>query len=773
MKEKLYTKTAKGIGIGIHIVSLSILLIGVVLGAVLMNVSGGDLSAIWNSQSYEESDALQQKLQEEAIYTVNDYLWQRQYLETDGEFDSAKFIDVMSFSGNTYQVFRDKKALEYSVEELRNWYNSSEFQYIYGYYGDDFYNFYYNDYYYDENVSLDYEEIATETASPSQETRRYTSEGSLILPGGQVFREQYTPKGYESLKEYSEKNNVPLDVCYEALYNTLTRIEDAIYWYQDSLELLDPENTNLRYIAKEDGAIISTNIPEGEKSRNTISAVTDINGYEIETYVNMDYPVQDEYWQYANSYNRFAGKIGWIAACMIVGAVGTLVSVVYLTIVAGHVKEKGGITLCRIDKPRLELALLIWGVIAALTVLGMIGAGAWCSKMLLREYYLGTIEGNISLIVMILVMLAGGALSITGYLSLVRRIKAKTLGKNSYCYLLVNMGKTVIHGIKVSAKLMALFGIYVLFMLAFVLIGGGFGLFLALILNVLVGWLIAKDAVARQKIMEGLERISGGELNHKIDPEDMNDLHLDMAQQINSVGGGLEAAVEQSLKNERMKTDLITNVSHDIKTPLTSIINYVDLLKREDIHNEKAKGYIDILDQKSQRLKHLTEDLVEASKISSGNVVLELVRMDFNEILQQALGEFEERFEKRGLKLVVKRPEKPMVIEADGRRIWRILENLFQNVVKYAMPDTRVYVELEQNGKNMIFTLKNISEHALNINADELTERFIRGDVSRSTEGSGLGLSIAKNLTTIQKGQFDIYLDGDLFKVTITFGLID
>lgn len=772
MKEKLYTKTAKGIGIAFYMISLSVLAASIVQGVVLLNACGGNLSAAFNSTVYEESDALQQSLQEDAVCTVNDYLWQRQYLETDGEFDSEKYIDVLSFSGSSYQVASDKEPLEYRVGELRDWYNSSEFQYILGYYGEDFYSFFYEDYYYDEydeDVVPEYDEITVE----SMESRRYTSEGLLILPGGQVFQERYAPRGYESLKDYSEKNNVPLETCYQSLYDALNQIENSIYWYYDSMELLDPENTNLRYTAKEDGTIVSTNIPKGEKANQSISAIVEINGYVIETYIDTDYPVKDKYWEYANSYNRFAGKMGWIAAALIIGALGTIGSMIYLTIVSGHVKEKEGIAICWLDKPKLELALLIWGVIGFFTVFGILCAGDWYVQVLLREYYLGTAEGILSLVFVILAVLAGGALAITGYLSLVRRIKEKTLIKNSYSYQLFNMGKTFIQGVKVSVKLMVLFGVYVLFMLAFVLIGGGSGLLLALILNVLVGWVIARDAIARQKIMEGLERISGGELDYKINLDDMDELHLDMAQQINSVGGGLEAAVEQSLKNERMKTDLITNVSHDIKTPLTSIINYVDLLKREDIHNEKAKGYIDILDQKSQRLKHLTEDLVEASKISSGNVVLELVRMDFNEILQQALGEFEERFEKRGLKLVVKRPEKPMVIEADGRRIWRILENLFQNVVKYAMPDTRVYVELEQNGKNMIFTLKNISEHALNINADELTERFIRGDVSRSTEGSGLGLSIAKNLTTIQKGQFDIYLDGDLFKVTITFGLID
>ena len=228
-------------------------------------------------------------------------------------------------------------------------------------------------------------------------------------------------------------------------------------------------------------------------------------------------------------------------------------------------------------------------------------------------------------------------------------------------------------------------------------------------------------------------------------------------------------AVEQSVKDERLKSDLITNVSHDIKTPLTSIINYVDLLKREDIQNERAKNYIAILEDKSQRLKHLTDDLVEASKISSGNIKLEFTRINFQELIQQTNGEFCEKFEDKGLQLVVNMPKEPVVIEADGRRLWRIIENLYNNAAKYAMPNTRVYVDLTVVGHMVRFSIKNISEQPLNIQAEELTERFIRGDVARSTEGSGLGLSIAKNLTELQKGTFDIYLDGDLFKITIIF----
>ncbi len=298
---------------------------------------------------------------------------------------------------------------------------------------------------------------------------------------------------------------------------------------------------------------------------------------------------------------------------------------------------------------------------------------------------------------------------------------------------------------------------------------GIFGILLLIALDIAVGAALLQQAQQRKRVLDGIRKISEGDLSHQITTEKLSGDSLLMAEAINHIGEGLSTAVEQSVKDERLKTDLITNVSHDIKTPLTSIINYVDLLKREDIQNERARNYIAILEDKSQRLKHLTDDLVEASKISSGNVKLELVRINFQELINQTNGEFSEKFEDRELQLVVNMPKEPVIIEADGRRIWRILENVYGNVAKYAMPRTRVYVELTVVGHMVRFHIKNISEQPLNIQAGELTERFIRGDVARSTEGSGLGLSIAKTLTELQKGSFDIYLDGDLFKITIIF----
>ena len=269
--------------------------------------------------------------------------------------------------------------------------------------------------------------------------------------------------------------------------------------------------------------------------------------------------------------------------------------------------------------------------------------------------------------------------------------------------------------------------------------------------------------------MDGLKKISDGELQYKIKTDTLTGKQKVMAEYINNIGGGLDAAVENSLKKERMQTELITNVSHDLKTPLTSIINYVDLMKRENPTDPKIQEYLRILDEKSQRLKVLTEDVVEASKASTGNIKLEMNDIDFVEMVQQVIGEFEEKFQEKNLTMMVHFTDEPSIIYADGQRMWRVLENVFGNVVKYAMEGTRVYAEISNRNKKVTFSLKNISAQPLNISADELTERFIRGDISRSTEGSGLGLSIAKSLTELQGGEFKLYLDGDLFKVMITF----
>ena len=224
------------------------------------------------------------------------------------------------------------------------------------------------------------------------------------------------------------------------------------------------------------------------------------------------------------------------------------------------------------------------------------------------------------------------------------------------------------------------------------------------------------------------------------------------------------------MKSERMRTELITNVSHDIKTPLTSIINFVDLMKKPH-SDEEGEEYLAVLDRQSQRLKRLIDDLMDMSKASSGNMSLELVKIDGAETVNQALGEFADKLERAGLTPVFRHPEEPVLIRADGKHLWRVLSNLLGNAVKYALPDTRLYIDLMELQGNGVIAIKNISREQLNVDAEELMERFVRGDASRNTEGSGLGLNIAKSLTELQGGQMHLTVDGDLFKVTLIFPL--
>ncbi|MCR5279041.1 MAG: hypothetical protein K6E19_06330 [Lachnospiraceae bacterium] len=322
---------------------------------------------------------------------------------------------------------------------------------------------------------------------------------------------------------------------------------------------------------------------------------------------------------------------------------------------------------------------------------------------------------------------------------------------------------------------------YILFLLLNIFFGSviifgsrkAIALVTVMLFDIIVGAVLFNRSMERKRIIDGIRRINAGEYDYQINDRHMHGDNKEFADAVNNIGHAIKTAVDSNIKDEKMKADLITNVSHDIKTPLTSIINYVDLLKRENIKNDKAAKYISILDEKSQRLKQLTFDLVEASKITSGNIKLDMNRIDFNELLNQAIGEFEERFEERGLSVIKNVKGANMHILADPARMWRVIENLFNNIYKYALENTRVYLDLENvkvdNDMLVIMSLKNISGQKLNIPAEELTERFIRGDVSRSTEGTGLGLSIAKSLTMAQGGTFDIYLDGDLFKITISF----
>lgn len=265
------------------------------------------------------------------------------------------------------------------------------------------------------------------------------------------------------------------------------------------------------------------------------------------------------------------------------------------------------------------------------------------------------------------------------------------------------------------------------------------------------------------------KQLSEGDLSTPVDTKRLFGAFRRYGQAMNRLQSGMESAVQEQMRAERMKTELITNVSHDIKTPLTAIVSYVDLLKQEPMPNEKAKEYLDVLDRQSARLKKLTEDLVEASKATTGNLTVDLQPTDVNVFLGQTTGEYEERLAAKQLAICLTPAEGTPRISADGRLLWRVFENLFSNIQKYAQPGTRVYLTCQATDEQVTIIFRNISAEPLNISADELMERFVRGDASRNTDGSGLGLSIARSLTQLQHGTFALAVDGDLFKAILTF----
>ena len=354
------------------------------------------------------------------------------------------------------------------------------------------------------------------------------------------------------------------------------------------------------------------------------------------------------------------------------------------------------------------------------------------------------------------------------------RIKARCLGKTTLlCRVVTWMVRTIhdfIRFLPFTWKMVLGFGAYVIFTFWLIMVGrydGAFMLmyfFLQLALLLFLSWW----AYGYYRLRQGTKTIVGGDLEYQIDTRRMPyDLRL-QAEDLNNISAGLSAAVDEKMKSERFKAELITNVSHDLKTPLTSIINYVDLLKTTEQTDPKAQEYIEVLDRKSQRLKKLTEDLVEASKASTGVLSVTREKIGMGQLIDQALGEWEEKLNDRKLTLVTTLPEGETWVYADGRHLWRVIDNLLSNCSKYAMEGTRVYLDLERGKGQVTLSVKNISREPLNVPAERLMERFVRGEESRSTEGSGLGLSIARSLTELQGGTFELAVDGDLFKAIVT-----
>lgn len=497
--------------------------------------------------------------------------------------------------------------------------------------------------------------------------------------------------------------------------------------------------------------------------------------------IDETYPADDIFRVIRDEYDKTDEY--FLPACIVVaaGLIAYLILFVIMTALAGRVtvtqdsgEKRTEIRPARWDSLPIEVYLIVTGLIATLLFV-------MCATIYMESDTL--IRSGISKEAFY--PLWGTALVLCNvillplYLMLVRKIKCRLIWNGSILKWLVSKIRdgaidVYDHG-QLAVRTWLPYLLFLAFNLVLVLLGP-VGIIVAFAIDILIGIWLYSEAKTRNDIVSGITRISKGELGHKVDTGRMHGDNLALANAVNNIGDGISKAVDTSMRDEKMKADLITNVSHDIKTPLTSIINYVDLLKRENIEDDKIRGYVDILDQKSQRLKQLTDDLVEASKISSGNISLNIEKLNFVELIHQSVGEFSEKFEEKGLKTMLTLPSEPVYIMADSRGIFRVVENLYNNVYKYALEGTRVYVDMDTSEgadpveKGMVtMAIKNISADPLNINTTELMERFVRGDASRKTEGSGLGLSIAKSLTEAMGGTFDISLDGDLFKIVLGF----
>lgn len=480
--------------------------------------------------------------------------------------------------------------------------------------------------------------------------------------------------------------------------------------------------------------------------------------------IDTELSAEDDIYEASREYEQLHP---WIKVCTFSGLVslmGWIISLVYLTLATGRRTGEEKIHLNPIDKIKTEIlvAAFIFMMVELVILITKVNSEEWA------VYGIIVASGTVSLVI--------DGLFLIFYLSMVRRMKAEMLWETSVACWLERGIRKVFARQKTTVRVLLLFAGHMA--VCFILAVGAFyyrsmtALVLLLLFSAGECYMILRKAVEQYQIRLGVEKIRDGALSGKIDIEQLHGEEKSLAEAINNIGEGLLHAVDDSTKNERMKADLITNVSHDIKTPLTSIINYVNLIKLEKIDNERVQGYIQILDEKSQRLRQLTADLVEASKISSGNVKLDMQVIDLVELVYQTSGEFNEKFEQKELTIVTKLPKTAVLIRADGRQLYRVIENLYNNVAKYALEKTRVYVDIAYVEEKVVFSIKNVSEHSLareNSNAGDLTERFIRGDSSRTTEGSGLGLSIAKSLTVLMGGVFDIKVDGDLFKASITF----
>jgi len=763
IKPRYYSlQIKKNIAVLLHILFLFLAVHGI--SFIYLNMGTGAGISWLFEHNYEDSDAFQARFQEDLDHIFN-YVSYRDCLESEGVLDLTSQMFAVSN--------RDGPEIIYTLEEVLRYAKSQ------GYYLNDHFDVV-NDMFIYDNAAID--------RNLRINWRAYMTEQKLTEPGD----------AYTSLLELSKEVLYCLSEYYKVHYRMIVNPSNLYFQivyqnqgmdpviYSNCPELSMEEMSSMGIFCRQssDSIFIDTNLKE--IPQNITMAMEKNDFYSAEHYylmaaVDTRYQADDDYADAAREYELLHRRLLESAATVLVGILGCLATLSYLAVTSGFRDAER-------TKPNIHSIDMIYTescvVLTAVCTLFMLFLGEKIGYPLLHLFM--AYDSWAFAERMLRAVLIYGCCMV-GAFSLLRRYKTGLLWKGSMTrHIRENISlyfedRTFSHRLLcgylaflgVQAAGFGILGVSLYFLRfpaarAVLLVG----LFLMIAADYLVYHKLFMESVQEDRIADAIARIAGGDTAYQMDTAGLTGKELAIARMINSIGTGLEHALQEQVKSERLKADLITNVSHDIKTPLTSIINYVDLIKREQIQNPKIQEYLTVLEQKSQRLKNLTEDLVEASKVSSGNVKLEMTQLDLVEMIWQTNGEFEEKFATRNLELVSSLPSECMMIQADGRHLWRVLENLYNNAFKYAMAHTRVYAEVVSEDGQVWFTIKNVSENPLNISPDELTERFGRGDVSRTTEGSGLGLSIAQSLMKLQDGTFRILIDGDLFKVKIGFKLV-
>jgi len=876
-------KTRKVVfGLVQHILSVLIMLI---IAAIVFNstvsVESMNGTKTYRANSYGkeeifESSTLFREIFETAVADITRLVVIKGQLETDGQFDPSKHIDVTEYANRKGTGNECPITVVYQLDDLIKWgkngveytnrpWSMSDFVNYYGVVNhpdnfalDEYGQLYFTGYAHKNGEELPdaAQQVITDPAKAPivEKLAEYTEEQLDDMAFSYIVSQ--VPRGINLSREEDGRLMVYLSALncrYETVdgekqllncadnwidYMKLqTNLEDAIVsltenykQYQICNELYGEKNSNLKYAVRmmtEDGLRTFTNVQEltdveesvitehfGEYrsyfiyypdsldfTGNTSLREADIYNYMREyeyaypetthIWIGVDtaYPIEGDAFYHANEiFQNIVSNVEIIVGALVVLLLCWIAIGIYRVAITGiRYDEEGNKVRCIYGVDRM------WTEVEAALFVAVIYVGTGLFLQLLKitdvsymseSQIMGIIRTTELYKYSVFVVFGLGTSILLNLFvcSFVRRVRYPNLWKGSFVHWLLQGAGKGIHFVLSHSNtaistlipynfflMVNLFGFLMIYMLrensimTLVVIG------VLVVFDGIIGVLLFKNGAERLDIIEGIRKIRDGEVDYKLEVDGLHGSNREMADAVNNIGEGIRKAVSTSMKDEQMKSDLITNVSHDIKTPLTSIISYVDLLKRLKIEEEPAKSYISVLDSKSQRLKQLTDDLVEASKISSGNIELKKEQLNIVELLNQSIGEFSEKLEEKQLSVVFDGSDKEAYIYADSRRMWRVIENLFNNIYKYALAGTRVYINLTNLQGRVELSLKNISERQMNIHGDELTERFIRGDESRTTEGSGLGLSIAKSLIEVQGGTFIIYLDGDLFKVVIVF----